>query len=234
MSFDMARDAPKTIPPFHVKWVLAGSVVFGIGLLFKLAHWHMAGLLIILSIPLIGVGAFTHFQRHDRLMAWSFVAHLSLTLAGAYVVFRIQHWTWAFELFWIALPVHIGAAVLWFFQKRPFIRAFIPQLGLMAFTILLSYTPSHRIHEVINLSSPFHTRERLFAYSEWYKQAWFLQLAGRDAEALIALDSSSIKFQRALDVGQAEDHGQQVAIDSARTMIGEKRWHSFTYLDGLP
>lgn len=203
-----------------------GLSIFWIGFAFKVMHWPLASLGIIVGTLLLVI-AVPLRPRRDGVVDWLGVC-LRGTLATAhlFLLVRIQFWYGAPQLLLLHMAM-TGILLVVYFRSnfRPLRAAFIvPVFALLSLGIY--FVPAYTISYHLGVGSPLHRDLAPYSYHGWQNYSWFLHLAGEESRSLAAMDSALMAAQRCVS-----ENGHDPAIvhfyqtERARLLAG--MWDSY-------
>lgn len=141
------------------KLLISAWTIFAIGLVFRLLHFPLSALILILGTLLVFIHSISYISKNAKTNLASSLLHLSYALLTIYFLFRLQFWPvgpmilGCSSLFIIGLLVTIACFVLHTTRKIPFRFAQLFLAAYFVFFYVLSFTPAHKIYYFVNLSS---------------------------------------------------------------------------------
>jgi hypothetical protein len=216
------------------KLLIISWSVFFTGIILRVLHLPFASVLSILGTLMLVVYSIIYFIKNVKSKLPAAFLHLSFAAITTYVLFRLQYWyigprLLGISLFFIfVLLVVIAYLVLHILNKLKFR---LPQLFLVFYFstfLALSFISSHSIYYFFNLNPVLRGDFRNTDYHSWDKYSWFLYIAGKQEEAVVAnqnaINAAMESYKRAPGYRQVRDvelikqHGKQ---------IQERRWMSY-------
>lgn len=216
------------------KLLISAWTVFFIGLAFRILHYPGAGIFSMLGTLLILIHSIMYFNRNVKTDLSSSLLYLSFANITLYILFRIQCWSvgpmfLGFSLFFIFIfLLTIAWAIIHIVDKKPFK---IPQIFLIlyfVFFIGLSFTNSYKIYYFFNLNTVINGVARNTDYYSWDKYSWFLYIANKQEEAIVANENALKAAEEYLKSTSDEDVVQYLElIKQHKQKIQENNWTNF-------
>jgi signal transduction histidine kinase len=161
-------------------------VIFFTGLVFKFLHIIGENIFLILACLMMLIHSIIFLCKRIKTDYKRVLLYFSYTFLTIYITARVCYWNGSKLLFLLALLVVIFTFVMYLIEKKAFK---IPQIILVSyfvFFLMLSYTPSYKIHYIVNLNIILNKERRNTDYLSWDKYSWFLHLRELEHEALEA------------------------------------------------
>lgn len=208
------------------KLLISAWTIFAIGLVFRLLHFPLSALILILGTLLVFIHSIIYIAKNAKTNLPSSLLHLSYALLTIYILVRLQFWPvgpiilGCSSIFIIGLLVTIACFVLHTTRKIPFRFAQLFLAAYFVFFFVLSFTPAHKIYYFVNLSSVINGDTRNIRYKAWDKYSWFLYIADEQDQAIEANLNAQKAAEKILSRYRDEEalqyltlikqHGQQI------------------------
>jgi hypothetical protein len=212
-----------------IAWAL-----FSLGFIFRLLHYPGTAIISLIGTLLLLIHSIIYLSKNAKTNLPTSFLHLSFSLLTTYILFRFQYWSFGpmifglSPLFIISFLVTLTCFILHFTKKTPLK---FPQLFLLlyfAFFMILSFTHADKVYYFFNLNTVLNSGSRNTNYYCWDKYSWFLYIAHKQDEAILANRNAQNAAIEYLKIVQDENAVHYLAlIKQHEQQIQHNSWTTY-------
>jgi hypothetical protein len=208
---------------FRFSWI-----VFLTGIAFQFLHFPSGRFLLFSACVFLWIHGMWHLWKNHRENLHESLLYLAVAAITTYIMCRLQFWSWAKVVYYVAWLITVSWLILHLKRKIPFQW---PQYLLVIYFVLLyllAYTPSYKIYYLVRLNTTLNGETRDVDYRSWDKYSWFLYLRDKQEEALDANNKAREAVKSSIENTRDSDAASfATAIELHELQIREKKWESY-------
>ena len=194
----------------------------------KMAHLPGSGSLLILSGITFLLGAlvilFKSVKNKKKDQIKVAIYDLTIAVFVCFLIFRLQFWEFSNAVL-VAALILLTVNILFVFNQLNWLRK-IFIIGLVSLSSIVFFTRAHVIMKTLYLNEFFHPDSKKIDYRSWDKYSWFLYLAERYDEALVANEIALNIINSDNDLINY-DETYFNSITRHRKLISDRNWNNY-------